>query len=586
MLAISRLWSLHSAFVLSRIIRPFTPVLIPSIKRLVQAFYTPICTEHDIAPARAVLQSYLELVTTSAPLGVLLSYIGHTHGGAPKSYRTDALSIPTTPYGVATSYTAGSPRTNAIRGFQGTSFIGPRGSRSYLACTNSDPNSINRPLTRALATSLVLLLALGALSIIPPDQSPIAVALFAPPVSSSQSQLTGFGSSNDSESQSDSSRPADPDPELPDSGDDPADGSEPGVIYARVSSTDQAENGRSLDEQVRRLREIATRRDIRLVQEPIRDEGETGRTFDRRGIQQVWHLARRGEISYVLVDDIDRIGRHAAETIFYLYELRCEFEVTLVTSADEELDVDRVQDLTQAVMKALSSQMANENRARRAQASVIEKFKEKNWSVIFNTTPLGYALTEDDWLRVDPEEADVVRTIFEQFLEVDLEGAYSATADALADRGYDLSSRTVKHIVSRPVYIGKPTVDTTHPNSSGGPASDEGISVADPDLQIINEGMFERAAAKVERITERYSSGSGDDSPADIDDLVDKFGFRAVAESSPVVQLQCPDCGGALVKNGQRTLSERYVHNYLCKECGTQRKFPTEREWANMNGLS
>lgn len=71
----------------------------------------------------------------------------------------------------------------------------------------------------------------------------------------------------------------------------------------------------------------------------------------------------------------------------------------------------------------------------------------------------------------------------------------------------------------------------------------------------------------------------------DIDDCVKKFGFRAVKESSPIVEVKCPDCGHELVKNGQRKLTEQTVHNYKCtnEDCGWQRTFPQQVEMDRMS---
>lgn len=234
---------------------------------------------------------------------------------------------------------------------------------------------------------------------------------------------------------------------------------------------------------------IADREDIELVRKPITDEGKTGRNFDREGIHQVTSIAERGEIEYMLIDDVDRIGRHAAETIFYLYELREECDVTTVTASSGELDVSTFEGLVQAMLKSLSSQLANENRARRAHAASIKRFKQKDWSVFYNSAPLGYRMTDADWLEVDKSQAEDVQEIFDIFLAMDIQGAYAETAqraDCLSDNA---DSSQVKRALSNEVYIGKPGIDTTHPNEdeTGGR-----IYVDDEELQIIDETTFKQ----------------------------------------------------------------------------------------------
>lgn len=351
------------------------------------------------------------------------------------------------------------------------------------------------------------------------------------------------------------------------------------AIYARVSSPEQVKNGNSLKEQVRNLRAIATERDLSLVTEPIKDGGETGTDFDRPGIQEVARLASQGEIDCVLVDDVDRIGRHPAETIFYFYELREECGVTVITAESGELDVNTFQGLVEVMMKSLSAQLANQNRARRAHASSIQKFEEKNWSVFFNEAPLGYEHTSEDWLKINPDEVVTVRNIFETFLRLDLNGAYRATAKQVDGVPDSMQSYQMKRILRDRIYVGEATVNSEKEGADG---TIPKVGVKDESLKIIDSDVFERTQEKITRVSNRYSKG--DSAPDDVEDLVEEFGTLIVSESSPVVNLGCPECDSKLVKNGQRKLNERRVHNYLCTntECGLQRKFPTTAELERM----
>lgn len=99
-------------------------------------------------------------------------------------------------------------------------------------------------------------------------------------------------------------------------------------------------------------------------------------------------------------------------------------------------------------------------------------------------------------------------------------------------------------------------------------------------MQLIDEETFEAAQAKIEGIHERYSADS--DEADDIEDLIEEFGLRAVVESIPAARFYCLDCDAKMVKNGQRTLTDRRVHSYKCPECGRQEKHPTARELDRM----
>jgi site-specific DNA recombinase len=94
------------------------------------------------------------------------------------------------------------------------------------------------------------------------------------------------------------------------------------VLYARVSTREQAEKGYSLRQQVEALRAHAGREGLEVVAE-VEDAGYGGAYLDRPGLDRVRELVEGtpGGVSVVLAQDRDRIAREPA----YLYLLREEF---------------------------------------------------------------------------------------------------------------------------------------------------------------------------------------------------------------------------------------------------------------------
>ena len=95
-----------------------------------------------------------------------------------------------------------------------------------------------------------------------------------------------------------------------------------GVIYVRVSTKPQMKYGDPATNQENRIKEMANSRNIKAFGDPIRDVGKTGTNFIRSGIRKVADLAHSDQISYLLVDNVDRIGRDASESVFYIRRLR------------------------------------------------------------------------------------------------------------------------------------------------------------------------------------------------------------------------------------------------------------------------
>ncbi len=98
-------------------------------------------------------------------------------------------------------------------------------------------------------------------------------------------------------------------------------GTRKAVLYARVSTDEQAKSGYSLAQQLEALREHANSEGYEVIGE-VRDEAQSGASLDRPGLDSVRDLVAGGGVSVVLAQDRDRFAREPA----YHYLLRNEFE--------------------------------------------------------------------------------------------------------------------------------------------------------------------------------------------------------------------------------------------------------------------
>ena len=92
------------------------------------------------------------------------------------------------------------------------------------------------------------------------------------------------------------------------------------ILYARVSTDEQARSGFSLAQQLEALREYAAREGYDVLEE-VQDPGQSGASLERPGMDRVRDLVAAGGVSVVLAQDRDRLAREPA----YLYLLRREF---------------------------------------------------------------------------------------------------------------------------------------------------------------------------------------------------------------------------------------------------------------------
>ena len=115
------------------------------------------------------------------------------------------------------------------------------------------------------------------------------------------------------------------------------------AIYARVSSDRQKENG-TIESQVSCLLEHAKQQGLVVPQAWVfKDEGYSGKTLHRPGLERLRDLIFEGQIEQVLIYTPDRLSRHYA----YQYLLMEEFDragalVTFLKSPRAETAEDQL----------------------------------------------------------------------------------------------------------------------------------------------------------------------------------------------------------------------------------------------------
>jgi DNA invertase Pin-like site-specific DNA recombinase/RNase P subunit RPR2 len=370
------------------------------------------------------------------------------------------------------------------------------------------------------------------------------------------------------------------------------------VALARVSSREQADNGASLKLQAERAKMLADKRGLKLVGGVVREEGKSGQTLDRDGINEIIERVEAHNIKYLIVYNISRIGRTALETVHFLLTLRLRYGVAVLTP-DGVADVKKTQDLLVQVVKAFSAENEVQNKSEAATRSKISNFLDGSWGTAFRHVPPGYEWDSSrEWIQVNEREARNVREAYNYFLQTASEGeseeaerTYGDIVDRYGDELGGLDTKDVKEMLSRPIYIGKPTFGGPAPYLPPDQAKDpeenlkgdltdpatrlsRGVVKPDPDLKIVSEEKFREVRSKV-RIKEARKSGS-DDVTDDIESLLERFGVSVVVDASKWVRVVCRNCNSEMMKNGTEELKNRTVRQWLCSGCGKTVLFPKE----------
>jgi site-specific DNA recombinase len=234
-----------------------------------------------------------------------------------------------------------------------------------------------------------------------------------------------------------------------------------GIIYYRVSTEDQAQNGVSLEQQKKYCLEYAKSHDIEIVK-LFHDDGVSAKTVNRKGLQDLLSYCAKNHknIDSVIVYKIDRLSRNVkdyATMLMALEELKIKF-----ISATESVDKTPSGKLIGTIMASFA-QFDNDVRSERVSSCMLEKIKQGIWCY---KAPLGYLNARDSQnkaiISVDRPRAEIIKMAFDKFSS----GAYKMEeirklmikAGFKSWKNKELSSQTTFKILTDKFYIGIMTV--------------------------------------------------------------------------------------------------------------------------------
>ena len=181
------------------------------------------------------------------------------------------------------------------------------------------------------------------------------------------------------------------------------------ILYARVSTDEQARSGYSLAQQLEALRAYAAREGYEVLEE-VADPGQSGASLERPGMDRVRDLVAAGKVSVVLAQDRDRLAREPA----YHYLLRREFEEhgTKIRALNDSGDDSPEGELTEGILDQLGkyerakiSERSRRGKLQKAREGKVLAGRRPNYGFKLNATRNGYEVHE--------ENMRVVRRIFE-----------------------------------------------------------------------------------------------------------------------------------------------------------------------------
>jgi site-specific DNA recombinase len=340
------------------------------------------------------------------------------------------------------------------------------------------------------------------------------------------------------------------------------------AIYARVSSEQQRE-AQTIKSQTAAIKEFSQREGYLVPEEWIfEDEGYSGSTLIRPGLERVRDLAAEGQIEALLVYSPDRLSRKYAYQVVLLEEFgRCGVEVVFVNSPSvhtpEEQLLVQFQGMIAEYERAQITERSRRGKRHRARSGLIN---------VLSGAPYGYRYVKKTdsaaaYFEVIESEAEVVRMVYNLYTTTMM--SIGAITRALNDRAIPTRKgisqwerSTVWALLRNPSYLGKACFGKTRrtirrrvtrllrlrggytPRNSCSIETPRSEWVALPVPALITEAEYELAQ---ERLNDNK-----------------KFSLRHTKEPTLLQGLLvCKKCGYAFYRTSTRT-SRKKIFYYRC----------------------
>ncbi|MCI3922469.1 recombinase family protein [Paenibacillus sp. TRM 82003] len=307
------------------------------------------------------------------------------------------------------------------------------------------------------------------------------------------------------------------------------------AIYTRVSTDGQASEGFSLQAQYDAIVNFVRAQGWELIR-VYTDPGVSAKDLNRPGVKEMITDLKAGKFDGVLVHKLDRLTRNIGD-LYDLVELVNEYNVKLI-SLSENIDTSTPGGRMFVYFLGIFAQLFREN----LREETLKGLQKRAQEGLRNTfAPFGYERGENGSLIPVPEQAEIVRNIFD--LYANKRYGFSRIVLALNQpdsytglRGGYMHESTVQRILTNYTYIGK-----NHWKKKDAPESERIIRDADHE-PIVDEVTFQRAQDIMKRRSLGEMSRSSYDHP-----------FSTI--------LRCGACGGPY--HGQVNGKEGY-RTYRC----------------------
>lgn len=317
------------------------------------------------------------------------------------------------------------------------------------------------------------------------------------------------------------------------------------VLYARVSTEEQASRDNSIPAQIKAIKQFALKNGIEITKEYV-DEGKSARTADRPQFQQMISDAKKKDkiFSKILIHKTDRFARNRSDSVIYksLLQKECHVEFISITEIFDDSPTGKLlEGMMEVIAEFHSLNLAQE---------VMKGMKQKAGKGLYlGRTPYGYTLDETTKkLIIDEEESKVVKIIFEMYSNGDSFATIKShlnTAGIFTRENNAWDSSSIKRIIKNPAYIGQFTWNKTKRSTNSKKDSTEWVIVENSHDPIISPELFH----KTQNVIKSKHTIRGK-------------GVKSIYLLSSM--LKCGHCGHNMIGEKKKHVSGKVYIRYVC----------------------
>ena len=262
------------------------------------------------------------------------------------------------------------------------------------------------------------------------------------------------------------------------------------LAYVRVSTTEQAQDGYSIGEQIDRITKYAAAMDWTIVR-VFTDPGFSGASMDRPGLRELIRVVKSGQADKVLVYKLDRLSRSQKDTLYLIEDVFLKNGTDFV-SMSENFDTATPFGRAMIGILAVFAQLERETIKERMMLGRVGRAKNGYYCGAHHSL-IGYEYKNGE-LIPDPYEAMLVKTVFSLFTDGTPINKIRKELNqrGLIHDGHPWYNSTVRRLLDNRHYIGEVGYsDAWYPGRH------------EP---IIDLKTFERAQKLLKRRAESYSS--------------------------------------------------------------------------------